>query len=414
MVHARVVRQPNRGAIIGTVDEAAITRAAKGSVGFVRNGNFLAVVGKDETAVELAGAAAVNHVTWTNVEAPTPLQQEASWLLQRPAIDRVIGAPEPADAQGKQRFEATYTRGHLAHASISPSCGLAEFRDGHLTVWTHCQGVYPLKAALVRNLGLTPAAITVNHVQGSGCYGHNGADDAAGDAAIVALAMPGKPVRVRWRREEEFVYEPKSPAMVVKVRALLDDNGKPADWTQEIWSGTHNMRPGAGGNLLGAQALPNPNARTAACLRARSQWRRWHPQRRYRFTISPPNASFITLSSNRRCAPRRCAGSAPCPTCSRWNAASTNWPSAPGRTRWPTGCRSSRTLAPAPSSRKSPPWPTGRPTSPAAPDAAAASPSRATRTAPPIRPAWSSLISRRRSLCATFGGATDAGLVINS
>jgi CO/xanthine dehydrogenase Mo-binding subunit len=258
MLHARVVRQPNRGAAIGKIDEAAIKRAAKGDVSFVRTGDFLAIIGIDETAVELAGAAAVNHVTWQNVEAPTPLQQEASWLLQRPAIDRIIGAPEPADAQGKERFEGTYSRGHLAHASISPSCGLAQFDGKVLTVWTHCQGVYPLRGALAKTLGLEPAAITVHHVQSSGCYGHNGADDAAADAAIIAMQMPGKPVRVRWRREEEFVYEPKSPAMVVKVRALIDGDGKPADWTQEIWSGTHNKRPGAGGILLGAQALPNP------------------------------------------------------------------------------------------------------------------------------------------------------------
>jgi CO/xanthine dehydrogenase Mo-binding subunit len=258
MVHARVVRQPNRGATIGSVDEAAIRRAAKTPVEFVRNGDFLAIIGGDETAVELAGNAAARHVEWHNVEAPTALQQEASWLLQRPAIDRTIGAPEPADPQGRERFEATFTRGYLAHASISPSCGLALYKDGHLTVWTHCQGVYPLRAALARALPIAAADMTVVHVQGAGCYGHNGADDAAADAAIIALAKPSTPVRVRWRREEEFVYEPKSPAMVVKVRALLDADGKPSDWTQEIWSPTHNQRPGGGGNLLGTVALPNP------------------------------------------------------------------------------------------------------------------------------------------------------------
>jgi CO/xanthine dehydrogenase Mo-binding subunit len=258
MVHARVVRQPNRGATIDAVDEAAIKRAAKAPVEFVRSGNFLAVLGDDETAVEWAGAAAPNHVTWQNVERPVPLQQEANWLLQRPSIDKLIGEPEPSDPQGRQRFEATYTRGYLAHASISPSCGLALYKDGRLTVWTHCQGVFPLRAALARTLKLEPSAITVHHVQGSGCYGHNGADDAAADAAIIALQKPGVPVRVRWRREEEFVYEPKTPAMVVKVRALIDGAGKPTDWTAEIWSPTHNFRPGAGGTLLGGEALPDP------------------------------------------------------------------------------------------------------------------------------------------------------------
>jgi CO/xanthine dehydrogenase Mo-binding subunit len=257
MVHARVVRQPNRGATIDTVDEQAIKRAAKAPVELVRNGNFLAIVGNDETAVELAGAAAPNHVTWRNVETPTPLQQEAAWLVQRPSEDRTIGPAEPADAQGRERFEATYTKPHIAHASISPSCGLALYKDGQLTVWTHCQGVFPLRAALARALKLDASKIIVRHVQGAGCYGHNGADDAAADAAIIAMKMPGKPVRVRWRREEEFLYEPKQPAMIVKVRALVGADGKPSDWTAEIWSGNHNGRPGGGNALLPEEALPD-------------------------------------------------------------------------------------------------------------------------------------------------------------
>ena len=242
MVHARVVRQPNRGATIGTIDENAIRRAAKGPIELVRNGNFLAIIGDDETAVEAAGAAAVNHVTWQNVEVPTPTQQEANWLLQRPVVERVFGAPNPRNPQGRERYEATFSRGYLAHASISPSCGLALYKDAKLTVWTHCQGVYPLRAALSKILKLEPSSILVHHVQGSGCYGHNGADDAAADAAIIAMQKPGQPIRVRWRREEEFIYEPKTPAMVVKVRALLDDAGKPVDWTQEIWRGRQSAR----------------------------------------------------------------------------------------------------------------------------------------------------------------------------
>jgi CO/xanthine dehydrogenase Mo-binding subunit len=258
MRHARVVRRPRRGATLRSVDEAAIRRAAKGPVEFVRHGNFLAIVGDDETAVEAGGAAAANHVTWEGVEPASPLQQEARWLLQQPSIDRTIGAPEPpAVVRSRQRHEATFTKAHLAHASIAPSCALAEYRDGHLTVWTHAQGVYPLRAAIAQSLGLGPAAVSVRHVQGAGCYGHNGADDAAADAAVIAMRLPGKPIRVRWRREEEFAFEPVGPAMVVKVGAALDAAGHPVDWTAEIWSGTHSGRPGSG-NLLAAEALPNP------------------------------------------------------------------------------------------------------------------------------------------------------------
>ena len=140
---------------------------------------------------------------------------------------------------------------------MAPSCGLARFNDGRLEVWTHSQGVFPLRGALAKTLKLAPDRVAVKHVQGPGCYGHNGADDAAADAAVIAFLKPGQPIRVRWRREEEFAFEPVSPAMVVKVRASLDAAGRPADWTTEIWSGTHNARPGRYGNLLAAEALPD-------------------------------------------------------------------------------------------------------------------------------------------------------------
>jgi len=259
MVHARVVRQPRRGATIAKVDEAALRRAAKGPIEIVRHGNFLAILGADETVVEAVAAVAPDHVAWDGLDPINPYQEEARWLLQQPSIDRTIGPPPPAEpTPATTRHEATYTRMHIAHASVAPSCGLAQYRDGRLTVWTHSQGVYPLRDALARTLKLDPAAISVKHAQGPGCYGHNGADDAATDAAVIAFHRPGQPVRVRWRREEEFAFEPVSPAMVVTTQTVLDGSGHPADWTTEIWSGRHSSRPGGGGNLLAAEALPDP------------------------------------------------------------------------------------------------------------------------------------------------------------
>ncbi len=261
MLHARAIRQPRRGATVKSIDEAAIRRAARGPVEIIRHGNFLAVVGRDETAVEAAAAAAEAHVIWTGVEPLNPARQRADALLQQPTIDRTVGAP-PATGRPAASHQATYSRGFLAHASIAPSCALAQFCDGHLTVWTHAQGVFPLRAALAQSLNLDPGRISVRHVHGPGCYGHNGADDAAADAAIIAMQRPGTAIRVRWRREEEFAHEPVSSAMVVTLRAALGANGRPTDWTAEIWSGTHSARPGSG-NLLAAQALPQPPAEPA-------------------------------------------------------------------------------------------------------------------------------------------------------
>ncbi len=258
MLHARVVRQPRRSAEIATVDEPAIRRAGKGRVEILRDANFLAILGADETIVDAAAAVAPGHVSWDGVDPISPYQEEARWLLQQPTVDRLVGAAPADGAPAATRRAATYTRMHIAHASVAPSCAMALYKDGRLEVWSHTQGVYPLKAALARTLKLDPAAISVHHIQGPGCYGHNGADDAAADAAALAVRKPGVPVKVRWRREDEFGFEPVSPAMVVTAQAVLDAAGKPEDWTTEIWSGRHGARPGGGGNLLAAEALPDP------------------------------------------------------------------------------------------------------------------------------------------------------------
>ena len=116
----------------------------------------------------------------------------------------------------------------------------------------------PLAPNVAEMLFLDPEKVVCHHRQGPGCYGHNGADDAAADAAIVALSMPGETI-LQWRREEEFAYEPVSPAMSVTVRVAVDADDNPADWTQEIWSATHVQRPGSGsGYLLASEALENP------------------------------------------------------------------------------------------------------------------------------------------------------------
>jgi nicotinate dehydrogenase subunit B len=257
MRHARVLRRPQRKASLAAVDEAAIRKGAKGPVEFVRHGDFLAVIGDDEDVVEAAAAKAAPHVTWDGVEPLAPFQAEAKWLLQRPSIESVFGDAEDAGRQqGLRTHEASYSKPHLAHASIAPSCGIALYRDGKLQVWSHTQGVFPLRGALARALKLPAEAIEVTHVQGAGCYGHNGADDAAADAALIAFLSPGRPIRVRWRREEEFGFEPVAPSMNVKVRASLDAEGKPVDWTTEVWSGPHNGRPGRTGRLLIEGELP--------------------------------------------------------------------------------------------------------------------------------------------------------------
>ncbi len=257
MLHARILRQPSRGATLAAFDEAAVHRAARGDFRVVRVGNFVAFVGDDETVVQRAAATAPGNAKWDNVRVLTPAHQEAAWYATQPSDDRFVGDPiEPAVAG--EVVTATYSRPFVAHAAMAPSCGLAEFRDGHLQVWSHTQGVYPLRNSLADILGLTRDQITVRHAHGAGCYGHNGADDAAVDAAVIAMHIPDHCIRVQWRREEEFGFEPVGTAHMTRIKAVLDIMGKPVDWTCEVWAGSHVQRPVYGGNMLTHEALPNP------------------------------------------------------------------------------------------------------------------------------------------------------------
>jgi nicotinate dehydrogenase subunit B len=258
VLHARTLRQPNRGATLAALDEAAIRRAAKGELQIVREANFVAFVSPVESVAQAAAVAAPLYAKWDNVRSLEPAQQEAAWLKGQPSDDKRLGAP-PAATPPQRLVQITVSRPYVAHASMGPSCALAEFKDGHLTVWSHGQGMHPLRRNLAMVLGLAPEAITARHLHGPGCYGHNGADDAALDAALVARQLPGRSIRLQWRREEEFGFEPVGPAMLVTLHVDLDERGRPTDWTTEIWSGTHVQRPGSGsGYLLASDALAHP------------------------------------------------------------------------------------------------------------------------------------------------------------
>jgi len=259
MLHGRIVRPPSYGARLAALDIDAV-EALPGVVKVVRDGNFLAVVAEQEfqaiRAMRLLAAAA----QWQE-DATLPDQVRLpEALLALPAKDFPILERYGATPSTPGRtLEARYTRPYLLHGSIGPSCAVAQQEaDGLLTVWTHTQGVYPDRKAIAEMLGRPIEQLRCIHVQGSGCYGHNGADDAAADAALLAAALPGRPVRVQWMREQEHAWEPYGPAMVAEARATLDEAGRIADWNYGVWSNTHSMRPGPAGSLLAARHLAKP------------------------------------------------------------------------------------------------------------------------------------------------------------
>ena len=258
MVFGRVVRPPSPGAQLLSVDEAAIRRLP-GVVAVVRDGSFLAVAATREEQAIRAREALRRSARWGETESLPP-SGDALYrqLLSSPAPgETVVEKTSPVAPAPAKTLEALYTRPYQAHGSIGPSCAVAQWQDDKLSVWTHSQGVFPLRADLVKVFGLKPQDIRCIHAEGSGCYGHNGADDVALDAALVARATGGRPVKLQWMRDDEFMWEPYGSAMVMKLSGGIDAQGNIVAWSHELWSHPHSTRPGssAGVNLLAARHL---------------------------------------------------------------------------------------------------------------------------------------------------------------
>jgi nicotinate dehydrogenase subunit B len=262
MLHARVVRPARLGASLAGVDTAAVARMP-GVKKIVRDGNYLAVLADDEWRAVCAMRALTLATRWTGgtvlPRAETihatlqALPSDDLVILQRGTIGKPGATPGPA-------VDARYTKQYLMHGAIGPSCAVGHLVDGILTVWTHTQGVYPLRAALAELVGMPLERVRCIHAEGSGCYGQNGADDVAADAAILACAMPGAPVRVQLMRDQENLWEPYAPAMCTTIHAVLDAHGRIGEWASEIWSGSHNERPGNAGKLVPAWLRSRPIA----------------------------------------------------------------------------------------------------------------------------------------------------------
>jgi nicotinate dehydrogenase subunit B len=258
MLHGRVVRPPRYDATLQEVDEA-IVKSLPGIVAVVRDGSFLGVIAEREEQAIKAGATLAKHSRWSGGrDLPEPATT-LEYLRARSSETSVTSEPPLPTRVGVRLVQATYTKPYISHASIGPSCALAHFSGGRFDVWSHAQGPFPLRADLARVLKVPQDAIRCVHAQGSGCYGHNGADDAALDAALLARAVPDRPVRVQWDREDEFAWSPYGCAMTVRLTGLLDD-AKIVGWDCELWSNTHSTRPGqsSGANLLASWHLADP------------------------------------------------------------------------------------------------------------------------------------------------------------
>ena len=265
MLYGRVVRPPHGFAALTSLDDGKV-KAIPGVVAVVRDGAFVGVIAEREEVAISAQRALRRAASWKDADS---LPQDIhAWLKAHAVEHRVISEKADAEAQSRatKTLEASYTKPYISHAPIGPSCAIAQFQGDKLLVWSHSQGIFNLRRDLAMALGMREGAIVVRHVEGSGCYGHNGADDVALDAALLARAAGGRPVQVQWMRDDEFAWAPCGPAMALTLRASLASDGGIVDWRYELWSNGHSGRPGRSDNpaLVAAWHLARPFKRPAA------------------------------------------------------------------------------------------------------------------------------------------------------
>ncbi len=263
MLHARLVRPPNPAATLVSLDEDSV-KDIPGLVKVFQRGNFIGVVTeREEQAIQ---AAKQLKVKWQETTIYPAMPDLFTTLRDQPTEESLLvekGDFQKAFAGASKQLHSIYYQPFHAHASIGPSCALADVKGDQVTVWASTPGPYPLSGALAQLLDLPVENIHMIFVEGAGSYGQNGADDVAADAVILSQAV-GKPVRVQWTREDEFIWEPKSPAMVMEVYGGLDVQGNVVAWDYHVFSPSHVARARFAGQLIAAQLLsgqPAPQAR---------------------------------------------------------------------------------------------------------------------------------------------------------
>ena len=261
MFHGRIVRLPVYEArLIPTSTMKA--ESLPGVLKVIRNGSFIGLISVEEYQAVKAMRAIQKLAVWEKKPlAPLPDNLFNHMLSNASRGETILDNPglQLNLSSSAIKHEAIYKKPYLMHGSIGPSCAIARWENDFMTIWSHTQGVYPLRQSIANLLSISEDQIRVIGVPGAGCYGHNGADDVAADAALLAKEFPGKPVRVQWMREDEHRWEPYGSAMMINITGGVGADGKVTAWKTEIWSDTHSTRPGGrAGHLLGARDLEKP------------------------------------------------------------------------------------------------------------------------------------------------------------
>jgi CO/xanthine dehydrogenase Mo-binding subunit len=232
MLHARVIRPPGIKARLASLDESSI---ADLGAKIVRIKDFLAVVAEDEwTAVRAAQSLRAQWSEWSGL--PEQGKLTASLQSDPDIADEALvkkGSPGSPLPEGAKTLAATYFWPMQSHASLGPSCAVADVRADGATIWTASQGTHGNRKTFARFLRLPPEKVRLIYIEGSGCYGMNGHEDAAADAAIISQAL-ARPVRVQWSREDEHGWDPKGPPQLLAISGAVA-GGRIVDWRTEAW-----------------------------------------------------------------------------------------------------------------------------------------------------------------------------------
>jgi nicotinate dehydrogenase subunit B len=232
MVHGRVVRPPETGATVASVDEQSV-KHVPGLIKVVVRSNFVGVVA--ERQFQAAQAAQDLKVTWKPSPGLPPRKDFYEYIRKHPSRDVMLVNSNDVDDKLKSASrgpKATYLHPYQTHGSIGSSCAVADVQADHATVWSATQSVYPTQHGVSALTELPLDSVRVIYVRGSGCYGLNAADTVSYDAALLSQAVH-KPVRVQLTRQDEFISENYGSACVIEQRAAVDADGGISVWDCE-------------------------------------------------------------------------------------------------------------------------------------------------------------------------------------
>ncbi|TYO67440.1 xanthine dehydrogenase family protein molybdopterin-binding subunit [Bradyrhizobium hipponense] len=257
MLHGRVVRPSGFGATLVSYDESSIADIP-GIVKVVRISNFLGVVAKSEwSAIKAAQQLKVTWSSWSELPDQSKIWEHVrNTPVVHDDVTSRFGSSRAVLGAAARKLRATYDFAIHTHGSIGPSCAVATFIDGKLTCWTASQATHDLRKQLAAMLATSDADVRCVYVEGAGCYGRNGHEDAAADAALLARAI-GTPVRVQWMRADEHGWDPKGPPTLLDMQAGVDPQGNLAAWESELFvpDGSATFVPLTGADLAGLNSL---------------------------------------------------------------------------------------------------------------------------------------------------------------